>query len=77
MLVTLFSLDLQLSRLCERLDQLWEQYSGMPIISVWHDFLYNDAFEFLGKWMSYWADGTGATMKHQFVMVVGWSFKNK
>lgn len=37
-----------LSRLCERLDQLWEQHSGMPIISVWHDFLYNDTLEYLG-----------------------------
>ncbi|CAG5123249.1 unnamed protein product [Candidula unifasciata] len=37
-----------LSRLCEKLDELWSQHAGTPVISVWHDFIYNSVVSFLG-----------------------------
>ncbi|RUS90286.1 hypothetical protein EGW08_001975 [Elysia chlorotica] len=52
-----------LSRLCEKLDQLWEQHNGMPIISIWHDFLYNDVFDFLGIKSPY---DLGRVLMHMF-----------
>jgi E3 ubiquitin-protein ligase RNF14 len=36
-----------LTQLCEKLDELWMQHKGSPVISVWHDFLYNDVISYL------------------------------
>ena len=38
----------QLSVLCRRLDDLWEENEGMPILFKWHSYLKNDSLPSLG-----------------------------
>ena len=44
----------------------------MPVISIWHDFLYNDVFDFLGKIFFFyykieWSEVIGKY--HDFVII--------
>nr|KAG5693733.1 hypothetical protein BaRGS_002116 [Batillaria attramentaria] len=38
----------QLSKLCQRLDEIWEENRGQVILYTWFQFLEDEAFEYLG-----------------------------
>ncbi|KAK6976437.1 E3 ubiquitin-protein ligase RNF14-like isoform X2 [Biomphalaria glabrata] len=37
-----------LTRLCEKLDDIWNKHKGSSVIAEWHDFLYHNVIDYLG-----------------------------